>query len=626
MTTISGNNVLYTASNLVDSIGGLIQRTPTANSSDTLPTAADIITSFTGSNVAGNVGQSFVFTIYNNSAFVITINTNTGVSLIDGATTDSICPQCTRMYTVIQTAVSAVMIYMIGNASVSPETNTDIYLASGRMLVGNASNVATSVTMSGDSTINNAGALTLATVNGAPASTTLSSITTNGKGLVTSNTTGNLTGDVTSTGLSTTYGNIVPLTKGGTNNNLTASNGGIFYSTATTGAILSGTATAGQILRSGASSAPSWSTATYPATTTINRILYSSATNTINEITTANGGVLITSSTGIPSWSSTMTNGQVIIGSTGASPVAASLTAGSGISITPGAGTITIATTGGSGTVTSVSGTTNRITISGTPTVAPVVDIASTYVGQTSITTLGTIASGTWNGNVMGSTYGGTGVNNGSNTITLGGNLTTSGAFTTTLIATANTNVTLPTSGTLMNNTLSNANIFVGNASNVATGVPMAGDVTLANNGDVTVTQVNGTAISIGTAFLLNLTINRPITTINTTATATAVQWVYGIIESTPTGTFNLTTPTAAQIVSYIPSASVGMTFNTTINNVANASRTITIVNGTGVSRFGNITIQLVDANPISGRYFMTIYSIITNVTPGSETVVMYPG
>lgn len=45
---------------------------------------------------------------------------------------------------------------------------------------------------------------------------------------------------------------------------------------------------------------------------------------------------------------------------------------------------------------------------------------------------------------------GGTGVNNGANTITLGGNLTTSGAFPLTLTTTAATNVTLPTSGTLL--------------------------------------------------------------------------------------------------------------------------------------------------------------------------------
>ncbi len=48
---------------------------------------------------------------------------------------------------------------------------------------------------------------------------------------------------------------------------------------------------------------------------------------------------------------------------------------------------------------------------------------------------------------------GGTGVNNSGKTITLGGNLTTSGAFAVTLTATATTNVTLPASGTLVNQT-----------------------------------------------------------------------------------------------------------------------------------------------------------------------------
>ena len=49
-------------------------------------------------------------------------------------------------------------------------------------------------------------------------------------------------------------------------------------------------------------------------------------------------------------------------------------------------------------------GTANKISVS-----ADAITIASTYVGQTSITTLGTIATGTWNGSVIGEVYGGTG-------------------------------------------------------------------------------------------------------------------------------------------------------------------------------------------------------------------------
>lgn len=50
-------------------------------------------------------------------------------------------------------------------------------------------------------------------------------------------------------------------------------------------------------------------------------------------------------------------------------------------------------------------GTANRISIT-----ANGIDIANNYVGQTSITTLGTITSGTWNGSVISPTYGGLGL------------------------------------------------------------------------------------------------------------------------------------------------------------------------------------------------------------------------
>ncbi len=85
----------------------------------------------------------------------------------------------------------------------------------------------------------------------------------------------------------------LPLANGGTNANLTASNGGIFYSTSTAGAILSGTATAGQILRSGSSAAPSWSTATYPATAgTSGNFLKSDGTNFTSSSPASSGASL----------------------------------------------------------------------------------------------------------------------------------------------------------------------------------------------------------------------------------------------------------------------------------------------------------------------------------------------
>jgi hypothetical protein len=79
--------------------------------------------------------------------------------------------------------------------------------------------------------------------------------------------------------------------------------------------------------------------------------------------------------------------------------------------------------------------------------------LSSTTLGSgitaSSLTSLGTIATGTWQGTAIAGQYGGTGIANTGKTITLGGNLTTSGAFATTLTATATTSVTLPTAGTL---------------------------------------------------------------------------------------------------------------------------------------------------------------------------------
>ena len=144
----------------------------------------------------------------------------------------------------------------------------------------------------------------------------------------------------------------------------------------------------------------------------------------------------------------------------------------------------------------SVGGTADRITVS-----ADTVDIASTYVGQSTITTLGTIGSGTWQGTIIGSTYGGTGVNNGSKTITLGGNFTHSGAHALTLTTTGTTAVTLPTTGTLAtlagseslsNKTITNSSIGSSNPSTAAF-------TTLTANGNVTFTSVTD-ASALGTA------------------------------------------------------------------------------------------------------------------------------
>jgi hypothetical protein len=105
-------------------------------------------------------------------------------------------------------------------------------------------------------------------------------------------------------------------------------------------------------------------------------------------------------------------------------------------------------------------------------------------VTASSLTSVGTIASGIWNGIAITGQYGGTGVDNTGKTITLGGNLTTAGAFATTLTVTGTTSVTLPTTGTLAtlsgtetftNKTLTSSTVAIANTSSTAESVGYLG-------------------------------------------------------------------------------------------------------------------------------------------------------
>jgi len=147
-------------------------------------------------------------------------------------------------------------------------------------------------------------------------------------------------------------------------------------------------------------------------------------------------------------------------------------------------------------------------------------------------------------GGILNGASGGTGVNNGTNTITVGGNITFSGAYTQTFVATGNTSVTLPTSGTLA--TLANSETFtnktISGSSNTLTNI---GNASLTNS---TIT-VNGTSIALGASGTITA-VNPFALTIGTGLTGTsyngssAVTIAIDSTVATLTGTQTLTNKT----------------------------------------------------------------------------------
>ncbi len=131
-----------------------------------------------------------------------------------------------------------------------------------------------------------------------------------------------LSGGVPTWVATTTLANIsgtLGLTGGGTNASLSASNGGIVWSNASQFQILSGTATAGQMLRSGATAAPTWSTATYPATAgTVDNVLTSDGTNFTSVTATTTVTILTRAPETTGATSASATQGTTLtIGTTG---------------------------------------------------------------------------------------------------------------------------------------------------------------------------------------------------------------------------------------------------------------------------------------------------------------------
>lgn len=102
----------------------------------------------------------------------------------------------------------------------------------------------------------------------------------------------------------TDLGGILPLANGGTNANLVAANGAIPYSTATGFALLAHPADLNKPLVSSISGAPHYSSISFPDTITINTMLVANTANILTGLAAGNNSVVQSSATGVISFNS----------------------------------------------------------------------------------------------------------------------------------------------------------------------------------------------------------------------------------------------------------------------------------------------------------------------------------
>lgn len=313
---------------------------------------------------------------------------------------------------------------------------------------------------------------------------------------------------------------------------------------------------------------------TNPMTTTGDIIYSSDNSGTAARLGIGSTGQFLTVAAGLPAWStSTITLG--------------------GNFTTSGAFTTTLTVTNNT-----------NVTL---PTSGTLVNTAVTTLS--SLVSIGTITTGTWNASVIGPAYGGTGVaNNAANTVTFSGN------FALTITLTNTTSVTFPTSGTLVNTAVTTLSSLA-SIGTITTGV-WNGSVIGAAYGGTGVANNAASTITISGNFATTLTVS------GTTGVTLPTSGTLATLAGTETLT-NKTITSAKFVTSFLDTNG-----NTLINIGATASAVnyVKITNATTgtagpiLAADGETNVDLKLAGKGTGLVHHTtgIYGDITTDTDGS--------